>query len=144
MVREEHPLPITFRALCEHLTKIAEARAAEGELRPHVASLDAALKEASLGGILGGVHRAAQGASGPAGAIAEKAVGALVGSGAASRGAGRVAAGLERHAPLVGAVAAANEVRRHLKYGPTGQALLKHVPGTTAYQMRTYDIAQGS
>jgi hypothetical protein len=143
LVREEHPLVVTFVALADHLTKIAVARAAEDEIEQHLPALEGALKEAALGGIAATVQRAAERASGPAAAAAEKAVGTLVGAGNGSQIAGKLTGGLVRHAPLLGTLAAANEVRRHIKYGPTGQALLKHVPGTAAYQAHAYDIAQG-
>lgn len=144
IINEEHPLVTEFAELCETLEKLAETRAARDEVRQSLDQITGFLKEG--GGIYGKAKEIAGKVSGPAGKVVGKAVGALAGDQA-----GRAAEGVARfgvkHAPTAAALAGANEVRRHLQYGPVGRqvsdVVLKHVPMTPQYNQHNYEIATG-
>lgn len=144
IINEEHPLVTEFAEFSETLQKLAETRAARDEVRESLDQITGFLKEG--GGIYGKAKELAGKASGPAGKAVGKAVGLLAGDKA-----GRAAEGVARfgvkHAPTAALAAGANEVRRHLQYGPVGRqvsdAMLKHVPMTPQYNQHNYEIATG-
>jgi hypothetical protein len=139
LVNPEHPLVVDFGEFCEVLGKLAHTRVAREEVRESLVEMRAFLKEAA--GVAGKVwdasKKVSRGAGKAVGGVAEKVV----------PGSGSVVEGVIAHAPHIGAAVGANEVRRHLKYDPTAQAVsgavLKHVPGTASYQQHNYDIATG-
>jgi len=142
LVNREHPLVTEFGEFCEVLSKLAEIRAAREEVRESLGQMTALLKQASVGGAYGKVRDAANWAAEPVGKAVGKAVKVVAGESA--RGAAEWAT---KNAPLGAALVGANEVRRHLQYGPVGRqvtdAVLKRVPMTPQYNANTYNIATG-
>jgi hypothetical protein len=145
VVNKNHPLVVDFQEYSEVLGKLAEARAAREEVRESLAQVTVFLKHAS-GGVVHKVVGAARAASKPVG----KAVGATVGALAGDRAGGvaeTIATKGVQYAPHAAALAGANEVRRHMLYGPVGSQVtgqvLKHVPMTPQYNQHNYEIATG-
>lgn len=144
LLNAEHPLITEFGEFCEVLAKLAEVRAARDEVLESLGQMTAFLKEA--GGVFGKAKDLAAKASGPAGKVVGKAVKVLAGERAGEAAEGVARFGV-KHAPTAAVLAGANEVRRHLQYGPVGRqvsdTVLKHVPMTPQYNQHNYEIATG-
>lgn len=146
IVNHDHPLIQDFSELCEVLSKLASTRAARAEVRVSLDQMTGMLKAASAGGLLSHANALANRASKPAGKAVGKAVKVLAGDHAAQT-AENVARFGVKHAPTAALLVGANEVRRHMQYGPVGRplsdAVLKHVPMTPQYHQHNYEIASG-
>lgn len=144
IVNEEHPLVVDFSEFCEVLSKLAECRVSRDEVATALGQMTLFLKEG--GGVYGKAREIAEKASHPAGKVVGKAFHALAGEGA-GRAAERATSFGVKHAPTAAVLAGANEVRRHLQYGPVGRqvsdTVLKHVPMTPQYNQHNYEIATG-
>jgi hypothetical protein len=146
VVNPEHPLVVEFGEFCATLSKMAELREARTELRGHLQSLTEFLKQASggaVGAALGGVARAARGASEAAAPLLDKAIGPTAG--------GLVAGGI-RYAPHAAGVIALNEANQHIENSPSVPAraaraakhgLLQQIPGTGDYMRHQWEIQSG-
>ncbi len=136
-----HPLLVDFVEYCESLSKLAETRAAQQEVRVGLNELTQFLKAAGKG-----ILPKAWQALGSAGEVAGKAVAPIAEhlyTGSGGRAADVTRKAVQYGVPLI----AANEVRRQLKYSPAFQGVkdtaLSVVPMTPQYQQREYEIATG-
>jgi len=155
-VDPRHPLPGAYVGYCDTLQKLAEAREARNAVQVLLADVrqapeagfhwDTYVKQASSRGLVGHVQDLAHAASVPA-AAAARAGGRLLVGDKGGELMGKGVGAVVRNAPLIAALVGANEVRRRMKYSPTGQAIsgavLQHVPGTDEYNQRNYNIATG-
>lgn len=155
-VDPQHPLPGAYVSYCDTLQKLAEAREARDTVQVLLAdvrqapeagfSWGAYIKQAASRGLVGHVQDLAHAASVPAAGAARAAGRFLVGDKGGEL-VGKGVGAVVKNAPLIAALVGANEVRRRMKYSPTGQAVsgavLQHVPGTDEYNQRNYNIATG-
>lgn len=151
IVNPEHPLVVDFGEFCEVVTKLASIRAAREEITSGIGQLDYFLKSAVAADP--GLIRQVYGATGKAGKVlgagAERVAQTLLGpSSPHAAVVGNVVHKAVEHLPTMGALVAANEARRSLKYNPTYQGVkdtaLSVVPGTPQYQQRDMELAAGN
>lgn len=144
VVNPEHSLVVDFGEFCGTLSKLAEMRNARAEIREHLQSLTAFLKQASLAGqAWGGAKRLAGGAAEASAPFVESALG---------KGAVKPVQAVVRHLPHAGAVIAANELNQHIENSPSVPAraaraakhgLLQQIPGTADFMRHQWEIQSG-
>lgn len=143
IVNPEHPLVVEFAEFADALSKLAELREARTEVRVHLDRLNAYVKQAAGGGIVGKAWRAA----GRAGEAASPFVRTV---------AGDTAATIAKHAPRValvgGAALAAHEVNQHIDNSPgmaagaaraVKRTVKQQIPGSEEYYRHLQEIQYG-
>jgi hypothetical protein len=143
VVNTEHPLIVEFEEFCTVLSKLAETRGAQRELRQHAAHLDHYLKQASLADMYNTASRVSTGAGKAIRPFVEKTVGPTAGAVAE-----KVVSRLPEAAIGIGGM----EAYTHMQNSPSLPArgargavdlVARNIPGTTAHLRHKYEVQSG-